>query len=60
MTGHQLHAAGESPVGDGDAGISGAGGRGGDAGNHLERNALFGKRQRLFAAATEDEGIAAF
>ncbi len=46
-------------MGRGDAGIGQAADRRGDAGHDAERDARAGQRQRLLAAAAEDEGIAA-
>jgi hypothetical protein len=47
-------------VRDGDAGGAGNGRERRDAGNDLERHAGLGKRERLLAAATEEEWVPAF
>ncbi|CFM51659.1 Uncharacterised protein [Bordetella pertussis] len=44
----------------GHAGIGGAGQRRGDAGHDLVRHAVRAQVFQFFAAASEDEGIAAF
>ncbi len=46
-------------VGDRDAGIAEAADAGGDARHQTEGDARIDQRQRLFAAAAEDEGVAA-
>ncbi len=46
-------------MGDGDAGVGGAGEDGTDAGDDLEGEFLAGERLGFLAAAAEDEGIAA-
>ena len=44
---------------EGDTGIRGTAGRGGNSRNHLKRNTLGRQRIDFLSAATEDEGIAA-
>ncbi len=46
-------------VGERNAGIGGAGDGGGDAGNHLEADAVRAQEFQLFAAAAEHEWVAA-
>ena len=44
---------------EGDTGIRGTAGRGGNSRNHLKRNTLGRQRIDFLSAATEDKGIAA-
>ncbi len=59
VAGDDGEAGGDAAVGDGDAGVGGSGEGGGDAGDDFKRYPAGAEVAGLFAAAAEDEGVAA-
>ena len=59
VAGHESDGGGVLAMGEGDAGVGGDAERGGDSGDDLESDAGIGEGLGLFAAAAEDEGVAA-
>jgi len=60
VRGERRHRRRDAAVRDGDAGGAGNGRERRDAGNDLERYARLDERERLLAAATEEERVPAF
>ena len=58
--GFDSHGAGDAPAGQRDSGEGRASVCGGDSGDDLKRNSFARQRLGFFAAASEDEGVAAF
>lgn len=60
VSGDEGDAGAVVAVGEGDACVGGGGDAGGDAGDDLDGDACLGEVLEFFAAASEDEGVAAF